>query len=92
VTAPKAEYSNSSTTAFASAASGSSGGTRNAGCCPKKTRPTKVAAPVATATGKKVLTLTSGIINSMANITPPIGVLNVAAIPAPAPAATSAIR
>ena len=39
-----------------------------------------------------VLTLTSGIISSMANITPPIGVLNVAAIPAPAPAATRAIR
>ena len=28
----------------------------------------------------------------MANITPPIGVLKVAAMPAPAPAATSAIR
>ncbi len=44
------------------------------------------------ATGRNVLTLTSGIINSIANITPPIGVLNVAAIPAPAPEATSAIR
>jgi hypothetical protein len=38
-----------------------------------------------------VRTLTSGIINSIANITPPMGVLNVAAIPAPAPAATKVI-
>ena len=37
-------------------------------------------------------TLTSGIISSMANITPPIGVLKVAAMPAPAPAATRMIR
>lgn len=37
-------------------------------------RPTNVAAPIAIATGKKVLTLTSGIISSLANITPPIGV------------------
>ena len=36
--------------------------------------------------------LISGIINSMANITPPIGVLNVAAMPAPAPAATRMMR
>jgi hypothetical protein len=52
----------------------------------------KVAVPVARATGKNVRTLTSGIISSTANITPPIGVLNVAAIPAPAPAATNVIR
>ena len=44
------------------------------------------------ATGRKVVTLTSGIISSIANMTPPIGVLKVAAIPAPAPAATRAMR
>ena len=52
----------------------------------------KVAVPVAMAVGRNVVTLTSGIISSIANKTPPIGVLNVAAIPAPAPAATSVIR
>ncbi len=52
----------------------------------------KVAVPVASATGRKVRTLTSGIISSMANITPPMGVLKVAAMPAPAPAATSVMR
>ena len=52
----------------------------------------KVAVPVAKATGRNVRTLTSGIISSMENMTPPIGVLNVAAIPAPAPAATRMIR
>jgi hypothetical protein len=51
-----------------------------------------VAAPVAIATGRKVSTLTSGSISSIANITPPIGVLKVAAMPAPAPAATSVMR
>ena len=51
-----------------------------------------MAAPVASATGRKVRALSSGSINSMANITPPIGVLNVAAMPAPAPAATSVMR
>ncbi|MFZ2031544.1 MAG: hypothetical protein WAU68_14620 [Vitreimonas sp.] len=44
------------------------------------------------ATGRNVLTLNSGSISSIANITPPIGVLKVAAMPAPAPAATSAMR
>ena len=44
------------------------------------------------ATGRNVRTLTSGIISSMANSTPPIGVLNVAAMPAPAPAATRMMR
>ena len=48
--------------------------------------------PVEAATGRKVLTLTSGSISSIANITPPIGVLKVAAMPAPAPAATSVMR
>ena len=52
----------------------------------------KVAVPVASATGRKVRELSSGSISSIANITPPIGVLNVAAMPAPAPAATSVIR
>ena len=52
----------------------------------------KVAVPVAIATGRKVLTLISGSISSMANITPPIGVLKVAAMPAPAPAATRMMR
>ena len=40
---------------------------------------------VASATGRNVRALSSGIINSIANITPPIGVLKVAAMPAPAP-------
>ena len=48
--------------------------------------------PVASATGRNVRALSSGIINSSANITPPIGVLKVAAMPAPAPAATSVMR
>ena len=51
-----------------------------------------MAVPVAIATGRNVSTLTSGIISSMANMTPPIGVLKVDAMPAPAPAATSAMR
>ncbi len=51
-----------------------------------------VAVPVASATGRKVRALSSGIISSIANITPPIGVLKVAAMPAPAPAATSVMR
>ena len=67
-------------------------GMAKAGWMPKKIRPMKVAVPVASATGRKVRALTSGIISSMANITPPIGVLKVAAMPAPAPAATSVMR
>ena len=55
-------------------------------------RPMNVAVPVASATGRKVRALNSGSISSMANITPPIGVLKVAAMPAPAPAATSVMR
>ena len=51
-----------------------------------------VAVPVAIATGRNVLTLISGIISSVANSTPPIGVLKVAAMPAPAPAATKMMR
>ena len=49
------------------------GGTLKAGRRPKKIRPMKVAVPVASATGKNVRVLTSGIISSMAKITPPIG-------------------
>src|SRR5271163_743361 len=64
----------------------------NDGWGPKKTRPMNVAVPVARATGKNVRTLTSGIISSIANKTPPIGVLKVAAMPLPAPAATRMIR
>src|SRR5580698_10095544 len=59
---------------------------------PKKMRPMNVAVPVASATGRNVRALSSGIISSIANMTPPIGVLKVAAIPAPAPAATNVIR
>ena len=65
---------------------------REGGMEPKKMRPMKVAVPVASATGRKVRARNSGIISSMANITPPIGVLKVAAMPAPAPAATSVMR
>ena len=50
-----------------------------------------VAAPVATTTGRKVRLDTSGSRISSANITPPSGVLKVAAMPAPAPAAISVI-
>src|ERR1700733_14464070 len=59
---------------------------------PKKMRPMNVAVPVASATGRNVRALSSGIISSIANMTPPIGVLKVAAMPAPAPAATNVIR
>ena len=67
-------------------------GTSKAGCTPKNKRPTKVATAVERATGRKLDTLTSGIMSSMVNITPPIGVLKVAAMPAPAPAATRMMR
>ena len=40
-------------------------GTSNAGRGPKKSRPTKVAVPVASATGRKVRVLTSGIMSSI---------------------------
>jgi hypothetical protein len=63
-----------------------------AGCKPNQYRPMKVAVPVAIATGRKVLALSSGIRISMANITPPIGVLKVAAIPPPPPHAIRIIR
>ena len=63
-----------------------------AGVSPKNRRPINVAVPVEIATGRNVSTLISGIISSVANSTPPIGVLNVAAMPAPAPAATRIMR
>ena len=66
-------------------------GTAKAGSGPISTRPSSVAAPVATTTGRKVRLETSGSRISSANNTPPSGVLKVAAIPAPAPAATSVI-
>ena len=72
--------------------SASSLGTEKAGAGPKTSRPTKVAMPVAVATGRNVLTLTSGNISSVTKSTPPMGVLKVAAMPAPAPAATRVIR
>ena len=50
------------------------------------------AVSIGTATGRNLRALNSGIISSTANITPPIGVLKVAAMPAPAPAATSVTR
>ena len=48
-----------------------------------------MAVAVASATGTRVRTLTSSIRISTAKSTPPIGVLKVAAIPAPPPAATN---
>ena len=65
-----------------------SAGTEKAGWSPKRKCPAYVAVAVANATGTSVRTLTSSIRISTAKRTPPIGVLNVAAIPAPPPAAT----
>ena len=94
MTAPSTTYS-SSDRARCSARSAARRGwpaRRRPAASPKNSRPMKVAVPVASATGRKVLTLTSGIISSIANSTPPIGVLKVAAMPAPAPAATRVMR
>ena len=66
-------------------------GTTKAGSGPIKIRPSVVAAPVATTTGRKVRFETSGNRISRANSTPPSGVLKVAAMPAPAPAASKVI-
>src|SRR5580693_10255964 len=66
-------------------------GTVKAGLGPMRMRPSKVAAPVATTTGKKVRLETSGSRISIANKTPPSGVLKVAAMPAPAPAESRVI-
>ena len=61
-------------------------GTAKAGLGPMRMRPTSVDAPVAMTTGRKVRFETSGRRISIANRTPPSGVLKVAAMPAPAPA------
>src|SRR5277367_5031368 len=66
-------------------------GTVKAGLGPIRIRPISVAAPVATTTGRKVRLETSGSRISIANKTPPSGVLKVAAMPAPAPADRSVI-
>src|SRR5580704_6658388 len=66
-------------------------GTVKAGLRPMRMRPSKVAAPVATTTGKNVRLETSGSRISIANKTPPSGVLKVAAMPAPAPAESRVI-
>ena len=92
ISAPSKANSRSAVSDAGCADDSRSAGTAKAGCRPKKMRPTKVAVPVASATGRKVRALSSGINSSMANITPPIGVLKVAAMPAPAPAATSVMR
>ena len=92
VRAPSTANRASITSVLESIAMACSAGTWNAGASPKNQRPTNVAVPVAIATGRNVATLTSGIIISMANITPPMGVLNVDAMPAPAPAAIRAMR
>jgi hypothetical protein len=66
-------------------------GTTKAGAGPINILPMVVAAPVATTTGRKVRFETSGNRISSANSTPPIGVLKVAAMPAPAPATSRVI-
>ena len=66
-------------------------GTTNAGSGPISILPMVVAAPVAMTTGRKVRFETSGSRISSANSTPPSGVLKVAAMPAPAPAASRVI-
>ena len=58
----------------------------------EKNRPTEVAEPVASATGRNVRAPTSGSNSSTAKSTPPIGVLKVAAIAAPVPDATRMMR
>ncbi len=77
---------------MAVAESSGSGGIRKDAWLPKKMRPTKVAAPVASITGMSVRALISTSISSVANRMPPSGVLKVAAMPPPAPQAISASR
>src|SRR5262245_47516992 len=67
-------------------------GTLNEGKTPKNEWPMYVAVTQASATQSKLSELTHGSINSIANAIPPIGVLNVAAIPAPAPVAIRIAR
>lgn len=66
-------------------------GTTKAGSGPIRILPIVVAAPVAMTTGRKVRFETSGNRISSAKSTPPSGVLNVAAMPAPAPAESRVI-
>src|SRR6266850_5855936 len=69
-----------------------SDGTLKDGRSPKNDRPTYVAVIQDRATHRRLMGLTTGIISSIANTMPPIGVLNVAAMPLPAPAAMSMAR
>ncbi len=64
----------------------------NEGGTPKNRLPMRVATVVARATVSTVRALTSTSISSTANRTPPMGVLKVAAMPAPAPAASRVTR
>src|SRR5271166_2550938 len=67
-------------------------GTLKEGKIPKKVRPMQVAVTLAIPTHSRLRGLMQGSINSAANATPPIGVLNVAAMPPPAPAAIRMAR
>ena len=89
--APRQTKAIASSTPKALAAGKNTSGTAKAGLGPMRMRPTRVAAPVAMTTGRKVRLETSGRRISIANRTPPIGVLKVAAMPAPAPAESRVI-
>ena len=67
-------------------------GITNDGWLPKTNWPMYAAVAVAIVTGTSVRALTSWSMISTAKSTPPIGVLKVAAIPAPAPAAIRVMR
>ena len=69
-----------------------SAGTLKEGTTPKKARPIKVATTVASVTNAILRALTETSMSSIANVMPPKGALNVAAIPAPAPAAIRRLR
>ena len=88
ISAPRTTYAGST----AALTDGCTGGTEKAGALPNRRRPTYVAVAVESATGTSVRTLTSCIKTSTAKRTPPSGVLNVAAMPGPPPAATSVAR
>src|SRR6185437_13339004 len=68
------------------------GSMENMECCPSRNQRTEVAKVVAITRGMKERARNSKRSNSMARITPAIGVLNVAAIPAPAPQASNTLR
>ncbi len=89
--APRATKAIASSTPKDVAGGKKTSGTVKAGLGPMRMRPTSVAAPVAMTTGRKVRLETSGSRISIANRTPPSGVLKVAAMPAPAPADSSVI-